>query len=95
MFSGNVHFFDRNPAPHLTKPQTLVHKHLAPLKNNSEHLKHLNTQHTFRFLQLDCMPIARTDKLYPINELSPMRHQRQFIRDSALKMMQSHRAHAQ
>lgn len=95
MLSGNVHFFDRNPAPHLTKPSTLAYKQLAPLKNNSEHLKHLDANHTFRFLQLDGMPISRTDKLYPINELSPMRHQRQFIRDSALKMMQRHRARQQ
>ena len=91
MIGGSIHFFDRPPAPHLTVPSPQAHHVKAPLKNSADHLHQIDAGHSFRFLQLDGMPIARTDKRYPMNSQSPMRHRRQLIRESALKMMQSHR----
>lgn len=91
MLSSTVHFFDRAPAPHLVVPSSPTKGFAAPLKNNGNTLKQIDAGHSFRFLQLDGMPIARTDKLYPIPDNSPMRQRRQLIRDSALKMMQCHR----
>ncbi|OMJ76588.1 hypothetical protein SteCoe_24037 [Stentor coeruleus] len=91
MIGGNVHFFDRSPAPHLTKPTNVEYRNYSPLKNSAEHLRQIDTGFSYRFLQLDGMPIARTDKRFPMDEKSPMRQRRQLIRESALKMMQVHR----
>ena len=93
MLGGNVHFFDRAPAPHLVFPTNSQYQHAAPLKNSADTLKQIDAGHSFRFLQLDGMPISRTDKKFPMPEKSPMRERRQLIRESALKMMQSHRGH--
>ena len=93
MLSSNIHFFDRAPAPHLMVPTNISVQHAAPLRNSAETLKQIDAGHSFRFLQLDGMPIARTDKRFPMPEHSPMRQRRQLIRESALKMMQSHRGH--
>ena len=91
MINGTVHFFDRPPAPHLSVPVNPQVTHAAPLKNSANTLKQIDYGFSFRFLQLDGMPIARTDKKFPMPEKSPMRERRQLIRESALKMMQSHR----
>lgn len=91
MIGGSIHFFERSPAPNLTVPTPQPFKFNSPLKNSGNHLHQIDAGHSFRFLQLDGMPIARTDKKFPMNSNSPMRQRRQLIRESALKMMQVHR----
>lgn len=92
MIGGSIHFFERTPAPHLTVPTAQPFKFNSPLKNSADHLRQIDVGHSFRFLQLDGMPIARTDKRFPMNSNSPMRERRQHIRESALKMMQVNRS---
>jgi hypothetical protein len=93
MLTSSVHFFDRAPAPHLTVPSNIQSVPAAPLKNHADTLKQIDQEYSFRFLKLDGVPIARTDKKFPMSDKSPMRERRQLIRDSALKMMQAHRGH--
>lgn len=91
MHTSTISFFDRAPAPHLTVPNNVQTSNMAPLRNNASTLRQIDAYHPFRFLQLDGMPIARTDKKFPVDEKLPMRQRRELIRESALKMMQSHR----